>query len=127
TSTKAADAAAARLYSEALAEAEAAALRACQVSVGNREIESESWATLGDVYSDLAHLHKGRKERFYLYFNKALKALRRALKENRGENIRIDAVCYLRLTKLCLLNTNTKILAHQYFEEWKKIAPEVEH
>jgi hypothetical protein len=116
----------AQLYSEALAGAEAAALRACEVSVGMREIESESWATRGDVYSDLAQLHKGRKERFYLYFDKALAALRRALKENAGENIRIDAVCYLRLTKLCLLNANTKILAHQYFEEWKKIEPGVE-
>lgn len=127
-SPKAKDPAAARRYTEALAEAEAVAQRACEVSVDIKGMESESWATLGDVYSELAVLHKGRRERFYFYFDEALKALRLALKKNRGdENIRIDAVCYVRLTKLCLLDPNTKLLAHQYFEEWKKIEPEVEH
>jgi hypothetical protein len=110
-----------------LTEAEMVAIEACDVSVGIREMESEAWSTLGDVYIDLAHLHKRHKEKFYTYFDKSLEALRRALAENHGENIRIDAVCYLRLTKLCLLNRNTKILAYEYFEQWKKIENEVEH
>ncbi len=110
-----------------LAEAEVVALRARDVSSGIREMESEAWATLGDVYTDLAGLYKSHKEQFYAYFDKALETLERALRENHGENIRIDAVCYLRLTKLCLLNPNTKVLAYEYFERWEKIESEVEH
>jgi len=124
---KTTDPTAARLYAEALAEAEAVASRACEVSVDIRGVESESQATLGDVYSDMAALHRGRRDWFYVYFDKALQALRLALKKNEGESIRIDAVCFLRLTNLCLLDTNTRVLAHHYFEEWKKIEPEVEH
>jgi hypothetical protein len=80
------------------------------------------------VYSDLAAFYESRGgEEFIVYFKKSLKELRQALRKNNGENIRIDAVCYLRLTKLCLLNPDTKILAYEYFEQWKMIEGEVEH
>ena len=110
-----------------LLEAEKDALEARELSSGIKEMESESWAILGDVYTDLAALHKSRKEKFYTHFDKALDALQQALKENQGENIRIDALCYLRLTKLCLLNPHSKLLAYEYFGHWKKIEGEVEY
>jgi hypothetical protein len=124
---KDADEAAVRRYSEALAEAEECALRARRVSVGIREMESEASATLGEVYTDLSEHYGPRSKLFYSYFDKAHQALQQGLEENRGENIRIEAVCYLRLTRLCLLNGNTETLAHQYFEEWKKIENQVDH
>lgn len=125
---KRASAEADRLYLSDLAEAEAAAKQAIGVSAGIREVESEAWATLGNVYMDLAEFYQGRnKDDFNAYFDLSFEALQEALKKNHGENIRIDAVCYLRLTKLCLLDPNTKILAYEYFEQWRKIEGEVEH
>ncbi len=110
-----------------LAEAEADAIKARDVSAGIRDIHSEALATLGDVYTDLAELHRANNKKFYTYFDRSLEALEQALQENQGENIRTDAVCYLRLTKLCLLNPNTDVSAHEYFERWKNIEAEVEN
>lgn len=117
-----------RHYLSDLAEAEATAKRAIDVSAGIREVESEAWAILGNVYMDSAEFYQGRnKDDFNAYFDLSLEALQEALKKNHGENIIIDAVCYLHLTKLCLLNPHTKILAYEYFEQWREIEGEVEH
>jgi len=116
------------LHLSNLAEAEAAAKLASDVSTGIREVKSEACATLGDVYADYAEFYQGRdRGQFNTYFDRSLEALQEALKENHGENIRIDGVCYLRLTKLFLLNPNVNIRAYEYFEQWRHISGEVEH
>jgi hypothetical protein len=42
-------------------------------------------------------------------------------------NARIEAVCYLRLTKLNLLDPTKLPLAHHYFNRWESIKERVEH
>ena len=91
-------------------------------------LHSEVLATLADVYIDLAEVHKThRKENFQHYFASALQALNQALEYNDGENMRNDAICFLRLTKLYLLTEGTLSLAQEYFARWRKISTRVEH
>jgi len=101
--------------------------RDVSASQGTAPLKSEAWAALGSVYTDLVEFRQKRHEDFYEDFDEALKALRQALKENGGENARLDAACYLRLARLCLLNRNTEILAYDYFEQWRKLEGQVEH
>lgn len=94
---------------------------------GIAPMKSEAWAALGSVHTDLADYYGTRDENFYANFDRAGEALRQALKENGGENARLEAACYLRLAKLCILNPNTEILAYDYFEQWKRLEGRVEH
>jgi hypothetical protein len=112
---------------QCLIEAEVLANRADQFSAGFIEKKLEANTTLGEVYMCLAQANRSDPEKFKVYFDKALFALRAALEINRHENIRIEGVCFLQLSKLCLLNPNTEVLAYDYFQQWEKIKDNVEH
>jgi tetratricopeptide (TPR) repeat protein len=111
-----------------LNEAISVAKRACAISDsrGTAPLRSEAYAALGAAYTDLAEFHRKRPEEFLPKFADALRELQKALKET-AENVRLEAACYLRLTRLCLLNENTQLLAHEYFEQWRKLEGKVEH
>lgn len=106
----------------------AAAEKARDVSEkqGTAPLKSEAWAALGAVYTDLVEYRQGMGEDYFVDFDKALQALRRALKDT-GGNVRLNAACYLRLARLSLLNPDTKLMAYGYFEQWKKLEDQVEH
>lgn len=113
-----------KVLMEALEVAEAA----CEVSEkqGTDPLKSEAWAARGAVYTDLVNYRKELGEDFTKDFEMAYHSLRRALKWT-GGNPRLDAACYLRLSKLCLLNEKTVSLGHDYFEQWRKLESNVEH
>jgi hypothetical protein len=111
-----------------LEEAETVAGQAVAASIGMAMLRSEALSNLGDIYTDLAEVHtRYRKGDFQHYFDSAIAVLNEALELNAGENIRHDAVCFLRLTRLYLLNPQTLRLAHDSFEQWRKISNRVEH
>jgi hypothetical protein len=111
-----------------LEEARIVACQAEQASEGMKMLRGEVLATLADVYIDLAEVHiRYHKDDFQYYFDSALHALKDALEHNGGENMRNDAVCFLRLTKLYLLNPTTLSSAHDSFERWLRISNRVEH
>lgn len=105
-----------------------AAEQACEVGEkqGTAPLRSEAWAALGAVYTDLVEYRQRQGEEFSHDFDRALKALRRSLKDT-GGNVRLDAAAYLRLSRLCLLNKDTEIMAYDYFQQWRKLEERVEH
>ena len=104
------------------------AKRACHIadSGGTALLKSEAYAALGAAYTDMVVFMQKRRHDFLPAFAEAFQALQTALKEN-AENVRLKAASYLRLTRLCLLNESTKIKAHEYFEQWRRLEGKVEH
>jgi hypothetical protein len=49
------------------------------------------------------------------------------LKINDGTNLRISAICFLRLTDYYLKNPYTSARAYEYWEEWLKIKDSIDH
>jgi len=108
--------------------AEELAKEAHKAGFGFVEKELEASITLGEVYVCQAEMNQDNPELFNGYFTNAFWVLRDALKANAiAGNIRIEAVCFLQLTRLCLLNRTNEALAYQYFEAWEKIKGSVEH
>lgn len=93
---------------------------------GTDPLKSEAWAALGAVYTDMVEYHQEMKEDFSQDFGRALRALRRAL-QYAGSNPRLNAASYLRLARLCHLNPGAKIIAYDYFDQWRKLEGQVEH
>lgn len=60
-------------------------------------------------------------------FSKAESYLLRALQINNNGNLRISAVCYLRLSSLFLLRENGYSKSRSFFDRWKEISDSVEH
>lgn len=112
---------------QSLEEAKEVARHACAVSKGIAPMESEAWAALGAAYSDIAELRKSQRMDFFTEFDQAMDALQRSLRENAGENARLDAAAYLRLSRLCLLTRATEIMAYEFFERWRELEGRVEH
>ncbi|MBV8855450.1 MAG: hypothetical protein JOZ02_00680 [Acidobacteria bacterium] len=110
-----------------LEEARKVAQLACDVSKRLPSMESEAWAALGAVYTDIVEQRKNQRKDFFADFDNAMEALQRGLRKNAGENIRLDAAAYLRLARLCLLNPSTEILAYEYFQQWRTLEGQVEH
>ena len=101
---------------------------ACAVadSHGTALLKSEAYAALGAAYTDMVIFLQKRRQDSPNEFAKAFQALQTAIQEN-PENVRLEAASNLRLTRLCLLNENTSIMAHEYFEQWRKLENKVEH
>ena len=111
-----------------LEDAELAAKQAQLAVPGMRMMQSEASAMLGEVFTDQAELALGQSsESFRKRFSTALDTLQCALAENRGQNLRNEAICLLRLTRLCLLSPHTEVAARDYFAKWKQIENQVEH
>jgi hypothetical protein len=114
-----------------LKEAIDEATKACTVADkhGTALLRSEAHAALGAAYTDMiVFLQKRQKQQkdFFNEFGKAFQALQTSLREN-AENVRLEAASYLRLTRLCLLNENTTVMGHEYFEQWRRLENKVEH
>jgi hypothetical protein len=112
-----------------LSQAEEDARRSLKEARGNSRMECEAWIALGSVqYEQSRHYKSINKERdFHEKLGTAQHSFREALKRNDGNNVRIEAVCYLKLTKLSLLDPGNVALAHDYFKKWKEIEHRVEH
>ena len=114
-----------------LLEAKSEAEDACNIGRGLKVIEAEAQVVLGDILSDFAAWPNRNDQNGFSaersYFGRAMAAFKRALNLSLNENRRVEALCYLRLTRLCLLDQGFQLQAMDYFAEWKKIEEFVEH
>lgn len=112
-----------------LSKAEEDARRARTVATGNSRMECESLIALGSVQYEQSRYYKSnnKEDDFHRKLNAAQRSFREALMLNDGKNVRIEAVCYLKLTKLSLFDPSSVALAHDYFKKWKEIENRVEH
>ena len=112
-----------------LTKAEEDARRSLREATGNTRMECEALIALGSVQYEQAKYYKshGKEEDFHKKLNASQLSFRDALKRNDGKNVRIEAVCYLKLTKLSLIDPSSVALAHDYFKKWKEIEKRVEH
>jgi hypothetical protein len=112
-----------------LAKAEEDARRALKEAGRNPRMECEALIALGSVQYDQARYYKSsdKEEDFHKKLSAAQNSFRDALKTNDKKNVRIEAICYLKLTKLSLFDPSSVALAHDYFKRWKEIENRVEH
>lgn len=112
-----------------LFKAEEDARRARKVATGNSRMECEALIALGSVQYEQSRYYKSTKKEddFHRKLNAAQRSFRDALMLNDGKNVRIEAVCNLKLTKLSLFDPSSVALAHDYFKRWKEIENRVEH
>ena len=111
-----------------LSKAEEDAKRSLKEAAGNSRIHCEALLALGSVQYEQSKYYKTiNKEEFQRKLNAAQHSFREALIRNDGKNVRIEAVCYLKLTKLSLFDPASVALAHDYFKRWKQIENRVEH
>lgn len=111
-----------------LSKAEDDAKRSLREAKDNSRMQCEALLALGSVQYEQARYYKENKkeEEFHRKLLAAQRSFRDALARNK-KNVRIDAVCYLKLAKLGLLDPGSVALAHDYFKRWKEIESRVEH
>ena len=112
-----------------LLKAEEDAKRSREVAAGNSRMECEALIALGTVQYEQARLanRANKEDEFQKKLLAAQHSFSDALSRNRGSNVRIEAVCYLKLAKLSLLDPSSVSIAHDYFKRWKNIENRVEH
>ncbi|HEX5733536.1 MAG TPA: hypothetical protein VF131_11940 [Blastocatellia bacterium] len=112
-----------------LSKAEQDARKSVKEASGNSRMECEARIALGSVQYDQAKYNKSinNEAEFHRKLNLAQNSFREALTRNDGKNVRIEAVCYLKLSKLSLLDPGSVALAHDYFKKWREIEKRVEH
>ena len=112
-----------------LSKAEDDARRSLKEAAGNTRMECEALIALGSVQYEQARYYKraNKELEFRKKVNTSQNSFRDALMLNHKKNVRIEAVCYLKLTKLSLLDPSSVALAHDYFKRWKEIENRVEH
>lgn len=112
-----------------LAKAEEDARRSLKEAIGNSRMECEALIALGSVQYEQSRYYKSinKDDDAHKKLTAAQESFRAALRRNEGKNVRIEAVCYLKLTKLSLFDPSSVALAHDYFKRWKEIEKRVEH
>ena len=112
-----------------LSKAEDDARVALDVAKENSRMQCEALIALGSVHYEQSKYHKSvnNEHESHRSLTAAERAFNRTLKLNDGKNARIEAVCYLKLAKLNLLDPSSVALAHDFFKKWKAIENRVEH
>ncbi len=112
-----------------LSRSEEDARRSLKEAKESSRMQCEAFIALGSVQYEQSRYYKSinKEDEFHKRLNAARLSFRAALKRNDGRNVRIEAVCYLKLTKLSLFDPSGVALAHDYFNKWKQIENRVEH
>ena len=112
-----------------LLRAEEDAKRSLKEATGNSRMECEALIALGSVQFEQARYFKsiGKGGEFYRKLNASRQSFGAALTRNDKRNVRIEAVCYLKLTKLSLFDPSGLTSAQDNFKRWKEIENRVEH
>ncbi|HVQ39116.1 MAG TPA: hypothetical protein VMS31_16375 [Pyrinomonadaceae bacterium] len=115
--------------SRTLMRAEEDARSARREAVGNSRMECEALIALGSVQLAQSRFQRSISNEHIATqrLQAAQDSFRTALTVNSGKNVRIEAVCYLKLTKLNLLDPSSIALAHDHFNRWQEIENRVEH
>lgn len=112
-----------------LQNAEEDAKRAFKEAMGNSRMELEALVALGSLQYEQSKYHKStnNEEGFRQRVIAAQNSFHKARTQNHGKNVRIEAVCCLKLAKLSLLDPSSVALAHDFFRRWEEIENRVEH